>query len=768
MLVLMMTVLTGVSSSMAAGLLIPKDEDIPPLGIKHLRVDCVIDNQTATTRVSQEFQNSTSSDLECTYVFPLPRGAVVRDFAMYINGKRQKGELVEKNRARQVYEQIVRRMKDPGLLEYIDASLLRMRVYPVPASGTQRVEVEYTEVISLDNGMAEYTFPLRTGHKASRTLDDFTVSVRIKSHVPIKSVYSPSHEVGISRPSEHEAVAGMEVDRATLDTDFRLFYTVSDKTFGLNVLTHRPDPERPGTFLILLSPKTKIDREERVARDVAFVFDMSGSMKGQKLKQAKAALHSCVDSIHRDDRFSIITFSTAAESFAEDWTLGTPENRAKAKEWINRSAAAGGTNISEALRKVFALPVEGNRPTTIMFLTDGCPTVDVTDVQQLLGIVKDNNKLSRRVFTFGVGNDVNTHLLDGICEETGGLSEYVRPEEKIDHKVTRLFSKMSHSVMTDLSIDIPGAKVRDIYPKRLPDLFVGSQLVLVGTYESAGTSAIHLKGRIGDEMEEIVYEGNFARERTDRSFITSIYAHRKIGYLLDQIRLHGESNELKDEIIRLSLEHGIQTPYTSYLVLESEDEYKRFDIARRQHAKGGSPGAPAGKELIAKIKSALEPQSWKREESGVFGGDRHSLDFRELEGSGLRSERIGVNAVKIAEQLSVMRDAKSLANVDRYVGVQRKGGRQFFNYRGVWVDERFNGKEILTKIKWGSDAYFHLLREHPEFREILSLGRRVIFVIVEGKAVVIDPAEGRESFTNEEMKDLLAGGKQVIQTPYGA
>jgi len=193
----------------AAGLLVPRDEAVPPLAVKYLRVDATIDNQAATTRVVQEFQNSTKSDLECTYIFPLPKGAAVRDFAMYIGGKRMKGELVERDKARQVYEEIVRRTRDPGLLEYMDGNLLRMRIFPVPANGTQKVELEYTELLPLDGGLAEYVFPLRVGEKASRTLEDFTVAVRIRSGVPIKSVYSPSHEVGVSRPNDREAVAGM-------------------------------------------------------------------------------------------------------------------------------------------------------------------------------------------------------------------------------------------------------------------------------------------------------------------------------------------------------------------------------------------------------------------------------------------------------------------------------------------------------------------------------------------------------------------------------
>ncbi|HUS45177.1 MAG TPA: VIT domain-containing protein, partial [Phycisphaerae bacterium] len=411
------------SQAQGAGLLLPKDESLPPLAVKYLRVDAAIDNQVATTRVVQEFQNSTDADLECTYIFPLPKGAAVRDFAMYIGGKRVKGELLEKEKARKVYEEIVRRMKDPGLLEYMDGTLLRLRIYPVPARGTQKVELEYTEVVPVDDGLAEYVFPLRTGEKASRTLDDFTVAVRIKSATPIKSVYSPTHEVGVSRPSDHEAVAGVETREAVLDRDFHLFYTLSKKAFGLHLMTYRPNPDEPGLFLILISPAVEIDADRRVPRDVAFVLDTSGSMKGEKIEQAKKALAFCIGKLAAADRFAIVQFSTIAQAFGEEgrWTRAGDEHKRAARDWVGGFEAAGGTNIGEALERVFALPVDEARPATVLFLTDGRPTVNVTDIEALSKFVKDNNKRNLRVFTFGVGDDVNTHLLDRMSDETGGL-----------------------------------------------------------------------------------------------------------------------------------------------------------------------------------------------------------------------------------------------------------------------------------------------------------------------------------------------------------
>jgi Ca-activated chloride channel family protein len=789
----------SVAVAQGAGLLVPKDEGIPPLAIKYLRVDATIDNQVATTHVVQEFQNSTSRNLECTYIFPLPKGAAIREFAMYIGGKRMTGELLEKDKARQVYEEIVRRTRDPGLLEYMDGSVLRLRIFPVPANGTQKVELEYSELVPLDGGLAEYVFPLRMGEKASRTLEDFTVAVRIKSAGAIKNVYSPTHEVGVSRPSDHEAVAGMESKGSLLDRDFQLFYTLSEKDFGLTLMTYRPDPDKPGMFLVLLSPKSEINAAERAPRDVAFVVDTSGSMKGEKIEQVKKALASCLDQLDPKDRFAIVQFSTAAEGFADGWTAASDENRKKAREWVARFEASGGTNIEEALQRVFALAADEARSETILFLTDGRPTVGATDIQALLKFVKDANKRSLRIFTFGVGDDVNTHLLDRMANETGGLPEYVRPSEAIDAKVTRLFTKMSYPVLTVLAIEIPGVKVTDLYPKQPPDLFRGGQVVLLGSYEGSSDSVIRLKGRVGKKAEEFVYEGTFPKKAAERTFIGPLYAHRKVGYLLDQIRLHGEEKELRDEVVRLSLAYGIETPYTSYLVLENEQQYKQYGVSRKDvttappspaakegrdrtefhreeaasrgkyqkaidayrnashTAESPTPAAPAGSRPSQAKPDAATNSLSRTEVIGVGGGGNQIGGYEGVSGTEeeLKKAQTGAKAVEIAQQVAKMKQAQSGAASAASRIVQKRGGREFVAYRGVWVDGKFDGTERLTKIKWGSEAFFRLVREHVDLKEAFSLGQKVVVVTAKGQAVVVDPEDGLAELSDEAAKAIF-------------
>jgi Ca-activated chloride channel homolog len=636
------------------------------------------------------------------------------------------------------------------------------------------------------------------GAKASRTLDDFTVAVKIKSKSAIKTVYCPTYEVGISRPNDHEAVAGMESKGALLDRDFQLFYTVGDKDFGLSLMTYRPDPDQPGMFVMFLAPKSEINADDRVARDLVLVLDTSGSMRGAKLDQAKKALKFCLDKLEKKDRFAVVQFSTAAETYADGWSDATEDGLKKANEWVGKMEAAGGTSIFGALSKVFALKYDEARPATVIFITDGQPTVDVTDPEKILASVKENNKKNLRMFTFGVGDDVNTKLLDKMAGETGGLPEYVREGEAVDGKITRLASKMTHPVLTGLSVEVTNVKVAEMFPRDLPDLFRGSQVVLVGTYTGDGAAAVRLKGSVGSKKEEFVYEETFPKKSLDKTFIGSLYAQRKIGFLLDQIRLNGENKELKDEVIRLSLAYGIQTPYTSYLVLENADQYKQYGIKRDEATRmakdgsgtlalsgvGGSggrgggfarspmpttatpaPAAPAEAEDRARrmgealngMFSSYAPVAPKASADSAHsaGPDAGAMAWNDAKEADLEKAVAGKTAVDIAKGIMSLRQADGDKRTQSAKMVQNRGGRQFINFRGVWVDERFGGTETVTKIKWGSEAYFSLVRAKPELKDVLSLGEQVVLVTAKGKAVAIDSEDGVDKLTADEIKALM-------------
>jgi len=730
----------------ATGILIPTDQTLPPLAIRNQRVDVEISDQVAKVHLDQVFQNSTPRALEATYIFPLPKGAAITDFALYINGKRKSGELVEAKRARRIYQDIVRRMRDPGLLEYMDSNLIKMSVYPIPPRGTQRVEVNYTQVVPMDTGVASFIYPLRTGQKASRTLEDFTLSVRLSSKVPIKNIYSPSHKIGISRKDEHHAVVGFEEERALLTKDFLLYYTVSKEDFGLNLLTHRAKGEE-GFFLILISPKVHFEEKEVIEKDIVFVIDTSGSMSGEKIKQAKSALRYCVQSLRPGDRFNIIAFATDVEAMENGLTKADENSKEKALAFIEKMQATGGTDINGALTQALSSQRHPKRPFILLFLTDGKPTVGTTGENQIVASVKAASQ-GARVFVFGVGDAVNTHLLDRISSDTGATSEYVRPKEDIEVKVSSLFNKVSSPVLTNVKLDLGRIKVKDLYPKEMPDLFEGSQFVAFGRYETSGAFAIRLTGDVEGKREEFVYESEFPEVTEAGEFIAPLWATRKIGYLLDQIRLHGESKELVDEVISLSRRYGIATPYTSYLVVE-DAELERL---------GRQPAAGPLLEMRARARRerGRPADYW----DGYFwGGERLEEEEQISEAENLLrarpgaelQQKTGAEAVETAIRIMRLKDAK-VAQVET-ARIKKTGEKTFYFLSGWWVDEAAKEDAERIEIKYASEAYFVLLDKKAELKDYFKLGERLI-IGLDGKVLVISD-KGKEHLSEDEIKEIL-------------
>ncbi|MFI5460361.1 MAG: VIT domain-containing protein, partial [Isosphaerales bacterium] len=561
--------LAGSTLVRADGLLIPTDRGMPPLRLTYQRIEVTIVGQVATTKVEQSYHNGTDRDLEAEYIFPLPAGASVRDFSMWVGGKRYRGEAVDASKARQTYEDIVRRLQDPGLLEYIGRDLWKVRIYPVPRRGEQKIEITFTSILPVEGGMISYQYLLRTGQTIRTTVKDFTMVVHIQSPDPLGPIYSPSHDVAIDRRSDREAVVSFERNACKLDKDFQLYFVPKAERIGFSLLTQRESPGERGYFLLMLSPST-LATVRPVPRDLVLVVDTSSSMEDEKLRQAKAALTHTLDSLGPDDRFAVIAFATTPRSFRQDLSASTAQNLREARAWVEDLKAAGGTDISAALEAGLAFRKEkqSGRTFQVVFLTDGLPTVGLTETSKILEIVNRRDCQGTRIYTFGIGDDVDTHLLDLLAETTRGCSTYVRPAEDLEVKVSAFSAKIQRPVQTDLELEISGGPgLVEIYPPRLPDLFQGEQLQVVGRFEGHGPAMLTLKGRAGDHLFSESFETKFPESAAEYTFIAPIWARRKVGYLLDQIRLNGESNEVKDELIHLARDFSIATPYTSLLVV---------------------------------------------------------------------------------------------------------------------------------------------------------------------------------------------------------
>ncbi|MBN1441243.1 MAG: VWA domain-containing protein, partial [Planctomycetes bacterium] len=718
-----------------------------PLKVTKHRVEVVIDDTLARTRVEETFYNPNSVQLEGTYLFPLPDSAAVSGFVMKIGGREATGEVLEKDKAREIYEGIVRKARDPGLLEYVDRGLFQARVFPIPARGGVDVTFEYSESLRRTGGLIDYRYPLDTGKYSAGDYENVVIDAKLRSSQAIRAVHCPTHEVSISRSGENDARVGFEAKTLRADKDFVLQYSVGEDALAPLLVTHRGH-EKDGFFYLSIYPRPEKPREVP-PKDLVFVIDTSGSMTGRKIEQVKKALRYSIENLNAGDRFNIVDFSTEARRFRPDVVEVGEETKRQANLYIDEMAARGGTNIEEGMRfGLESAEVEG-RLQMIVLLTDGEPTFGVIQPAELLASIRKKNPQRRRTFVFGVGEDLNAKLLDSIVRENRGAAQFIRGDENLEIPLSAFYDKIDSPVLTDLSIEVVGGGVSAVYPKPLPDLFRGEQLDVFGLYESDGLKTVVIKGMFQGEPRVFEHSLEFRGDRNDH--IPRLWAMRQIGALLEQMRLGGESRELKEEVIRLSKLYGVITPYTSYLIVEEES------LARAPRA-APSLGLSPGTSLRSAARDAIAgPPALAGGEAG--GGDaatkawewrrRELLEEVRAEAEDFGAER-GAGAVRLSRQLGDLK-AGRLSSSDREfvrskvessgVRFQEVGDRTFYLQSGRWIDAALTTKDLdaaarLRRVKYLSDEYFDLLKASPGIGRYLAVGSLVTFLF-EGELISI-------------------------------
>jgi Ca-activated chloride channel homolog len=741
----------------AQGMLLPTAPNARPLAIKSQRVSVEIKDGTAVTRVEQIFQNDGPSQLEAHYIFPLPKGAALSEFYLWVNGQKTKGEVLEREKATTIYEGIVRRLADPGLLEYMDSDVFRMRVFPVPARGEQKIELAFSQVLNYSSGLYHYHYPLGATAKGQppdwrvvggTARNDFTFSAKVSSKTPLRSIYSPTHQVDVSRRGERSALVGMEqVGGADLSKDLDLYFSVSDKAVGLSLLTYKRGDE-PGYFLALIAPKTEVSPNEVAAKRVTFVIDTSGSMQGERMKIARDALKYCVTRLNPQDTFNVVRFSTDVEPLFPGLKPASKENLQKAVSFVEGLEAIGGTAIDEALLRGLQ-DNDGKSPTPhlLMFITDGQPTIGETDENTIARNAREARKAKTRLFTFGVGEDLNARLLDRLAAEGAGTSDFVRDGKEFETKISSFYDKVSHPVLADLALDLSSIDAYDLYPRKLPDLFKGTQLVVMGRYRKPGDAKVVLQGYVNGEKRTFEYGTTAPREATRDDFIPRLWAIRKVGFLLEEIRLRGERPELRDEVITLGKKFGIVTPYTSYLVVEDTPLVAN---------------APPPPPVMRPWDGAPRPEPRHRHPMGESRAESAEDDFSAVfsapkPGRGAGGAMAPAPAAPPADSLAtaegkagvaVSRATKKMKEQERGPSasdpVRVAAGRTFIFRDGGWIDsESLTSPGKQLKVKFLSKAYFALLQAQPELKEALALGDRVVIRVAKGKSLIIGP-EGEE------------------------
>ncbi|MAY06401.1 MAG: trypsin [Verrucomicrobiales bacterium] len=702
-----------------------------PMEVQEQKVSIKVTGQIAETTVKQVFYNPNRSRLEGHFIFPVPKGAVLTDFRMDINGEMQKAELLKAQKARKIYEDIVRNAQDPALLEYAQHDLYKVRIFPIEPNSTKRTRVTYKQVLKKDSGLVTYKYPLNTGKYSAKPIKTLSMKMEIESQTPLKSIYSPSHEVEIKRDGAKKAVIGYEQKNVLPENNFAIYFTPQKTELGLNLLTHRPDPDEDGYFLLLLSPGIDVKQEKVVEKDVAFVLDTSGSMAGKKIEQAKKALEFCLHNLNDGDRFEVVRFSTEVETLFSELKEVSDKSRKKALKFVGGLKPIGGTAINDALATTLKLrPEKSKRPFVVIFLTDGRPTVGITGEKQIVQNVKDEAGKTR-VFCFGIGNDVNTHLLDKITESTRAFSQYVRPFEDIEVKVSQFYTKINEPVLADPDVVVSWeVNLKQFYPAPLPDVFKGDQMVVVGRYSGKGKGDLLLAGMVNGKQVKMEYSVEFQAESDEHDFIPRLWATRRVGYLLDQIRLHGENKELKEEVTTLAKKYGIVTPFTAYLILE-DDRINNVAVNRRLL---GGIDRDAG--AVRALKENLKSLKMDKSGAGAVAAARAQQYLLQAKAP---NSGLTMSNTEAAGSTANLRASASAAN---YFAGARGGqvqqnirfvaGRSFYQNGTCWIDAEVQALNKQTKkigIKFGSKAYFKLVAEKPSALKWISLGKHVEFVL---------------------------------------
>ncbi|MEM7515792.1 MAG: VIT domain-containing protein, partial [Planctomycetota bacterium] len=558
------------------------------------RVDIL--ERVATTEIEVRLTNTSRRQVEGVVLLPVPSGAAVSGFDFEGAAAEPQATLLPKEEARRTYDDIVRRLKDPALLEFAGFELLRSSVFPVPANGTQRVRITYTQICEQDGDRIDYVLP-RSESLQQKTPWDIQVTLRGRTNAG--AIYSPSHELAeVVRPASQvgPTLVSVSPTAATTPGSFRLSWIPELAQDQVQATLYAyPDPEVGGGFFLLLAgvPARLADRDKIPPREVTLVIDRSGSMRGGKLDQAVAAALQVIEGLKDGERFNLIDYSNQAALFASGPVEKNAASITSARTYLDSLRPTGGTNIKDAIVEALRQkPTPGSVP-IVLFLTDGLPTVGTRSESAIGAAVREANEAGRRVFTFGVGSDVNAPLLDRISEDTRGFTTYVDPGQDVELAVDRVFRRLSGPVLAEPTlrlVDEQGAldtqRVRELCPARLPDLYEGGTTVLLGQYRGDDPLRFRLEGDFLGERREFAFQFALDRATTRNAFVPRLWATRRIAFLVEEIRqagaelsaaeLAGHRNlmtetryaELGEEVLRLSTTYGVLSEYTAFLALE--------------------------------------------------------------------------------------------------------------------------------------------------------------------------------------------------------
>lgn len=668
-------------------------------------VDASVDirEQVATTTLDIHLRNPGPRQLQSELLLPVPAGAAVRGFDFEGAASEPTARVLPADEARRLYDEIVAKIRDPALLEFVGYRLVRSSVFPVEAGGTQRVRLTYEHLLTADGDRVDYVLP------RSESLDyrvPWTIDVRVRSTAPLSLLYSPTHPIDTRWISAGERRAKLRNDSATTPGPFRLSYLAERDGVSASLIAY-PDPSIGGGYFLLLggvpSELSRAQLDAKIRRDVTLVLDRSGSMNGEKIEQVRDAVFQILGGLEPGETFSIIPYNESVESLSSAPVAKSKETLRAARDYVASILPRGGTNIHDALHAALAQKPPADSLPIVLFLTDGLPTVGNTSEVAIRELATKANPYGKRIFTFGVGVDVNTPLLERIASETRATATFVLPNQDVETEVARCFDRLAGPVLAHPKLVVTEAdgspalgRVHDVLPNALPDLYRGDQIVLLGQYRGNEPLRFEIAGNYLGKSRRFEFRFDFDRATTMNSFVPRLWASRKIGRLIEAIRDLGAADqpfptapppspdsdprvrELVEEIVRLSTEFGILTEYTAFLATE---------------------GTPLGADARLLNRQATE-NFWNR-----------AVKTR----SGLGSVNQSLNNIEISNR-SCLNPTNGFFDCDmnsvQVANVQQVSDRAFYRRGNTWIDSRvINRLESPADrtIEFGSEAYRELL-----------------------------------------------------------
>ena len=582
-LIMILATIISFQNILATGILYVRprfsSQQYEKMWIKSIDVEVDLQDQIAVTKVDQIFYNEMNQSVEAIYIFPLPENAMMTKLVYWFNGERYEAEVREKQDAINAYNSKLNQWLDPALLEYLGDNLFKLSIVPINANTEVRTEITYVEMLDYDFGVSKYKYLLNTFDLSSKPLEKVHFFMNAQSQNKYKYFESPSHENSLStnlvKISDNNYTLEFGDENYYPDKDLLVKFETIREEVQFNILTYSPTEEDSmgieSFYSLWVTPPDSISEEETIPKDIVFTADVSSSMGGTRITQVKQSLNKYLDLLNPTDRFNIITFGTYVGQYKPDLVVASEKNIEEAHNYIFQMYALGMTNISAALDSSLSQSFGDTTSNNLVFLTDGKPTVGEMNPQIIIDNIAIANNKGVKIFTFGIGDNLNRILITKLATENNGYSTYITSDDSISILITNHFTKISKPIITDLSIDFGGLLNWDRYPKIFSDLYWGSQSVEMGLYSNNGNFEVTVSGKIGTKKVEFSKQLDFS-DSSGYRFIPRLWAKSKINYLLDMIDVEGESTELIDQIIKLSLQFQILTKYTAFYVDPEDDD----------------------------------------------------------------------------------------------------------------------------------------------------------------------------------------------------